>query len=504
MINMSLNREILIKKRDMNLKFIEEAANIDLTFMDDEEKEEIEKRKAYYQQRLAEVNSQLLAIDEKSIGSPLKKSSTDTLDRLTEKKERESKSVTNSSDISPRQAKTIENIMPTEKKEQESKSPSETPIASKNISEAIDIIESIIDIKRDFVTIKSSGLEGKSGDAIKKFQAEFLRYPENPIIHYAYASCLHFAMQYKTAEVEMRKCAIAHPDFILAKLALDGWSQWRNPFTLPPWGANIEKVHPVLSQWIKTSVLLSVRDGILPRAAIFIRDNGGDFQDIFALRYTITIDSVISSVKDPQVIGNYTKIYDDPNNPYIDEILQTPFRPRGNSTRSMYEYLCIQKDIDVVIIDKNDRILLNKRVSISREMQLTNDKIFKMLAASDGREISNSELVSAILQHQQNYASDGREIPTAYIKLFLSPIKHLSGTASIMIDEELTWSGSFKTGINKTLAVSPGSHIVKTKILFRSRTYHIEVEIGQTCVIELEYSRTWGNFTKKPRLSKFN
>lgn len=277
--------------------------------------------------------------------------------------------------------------------------------ASNYISEALSIIESQVDIKPEMVQVTGAGSEGIVIEAARKFEAAFQLHPETPLLHYAYASCLHLSMQYKSAEDEMRKCAEIHPAFIPAKLALEGWGKWQSMFTLPPWGTTTKAVHPALSQIVKTSILLAVRDGIVPRATFFLRDAQGDFQDLQALRSArITLASVISPVRDPQVIGIYAKIYDNPSNPYDVEILEIPFRPRGDTTRAKYEYLCIHEDIDFVVIDRSDHIIVNKRLPIPRNMQTTNDKIFKMLDASKGIEVSISQLVNAIREHQQKFA----------------------------------------------------------------------------------------------------
>lgn len=277
--------------------------------------------------------------------------------------------------------------------------------ASNYISEALSIIESQVVIKPEMVQVASTGSEGKVMEAARKFEAALQTHPKSPLLHYAYASCLHLSLQYKSAEDEMRKCAETHPEFILAKLAVEGWGKWQSMFTLPPWGTTTKAVHPAISQIVKTGILLAVKDAIVPRATLFLRDAQGDFQDLQALRSArITLASVISPVSDPQVIGIYAKIYDNPSNPYDVEILEIPFRPRGDKTRARYEYLCIQDDIDFVVIDRNDHILVNKRLPIPRNMQTTNDKIFKMLDASEGIEISTSQLMNAIMEHQRGFA----------------------------------------------------------------------------------------------------
>jgi ankyrin repeat protein len=277
--------------------------------------------------------------------------------------------------------------------------------AVKFIYEALSIIESHVEINKEWVQIDSEGTGGIMMKAVHHIKEAFRLHSDNPLIHYTYASCLHLTLQNKSAEIEMRNCIQSHPDFILAKYALDGWGQWQSMFSLPIWGTDTKTIHPYISQLVQKSTLFSVRDGIVPRAAIFLRYTQGDFTNIKALKTTkISIASVISSVSDPQVIGIYANIYDDPANPYGVEILQIPFTPRGNKIRTAYEYLCIQEDIDFVIIDQDDKILLNRRISFPLKMRITNDKILKMLQGSDGKDFSNTEIVNAIKTHQDKFS----------------------------------------------------------------------------------------------------
>lgn len=278
-------------------------------------------------------------------------------------------------------------------------------IARENISQALKIIEGQVKIEPSMVQVENAGSGGKVMEAVRKFEIVLEQYPDNPLLHYAYASSLHLAMQYKSAEDEMKKCSETHPDFILAKLALEGWGKWQSMFKLPPWGARTKTIHHALSQTIQTSILLPVRDGLVPRAALFSRDARGDFQNVQALRAAkITIASVISAVRHPQVIGIYAKVYDNPNNPFDIEVLQAPFGPRGDKTRATYEYLCIQQDIDFSVIDRNDSIMINKRLPIPSNMRETNQKILQLLLSSDGADISASQLMNAIMKHQQQFS----------------------------------------------------------------------------------------------------
>jgi len=271
-----------------------------------------------------------------------------------------------------------------------------------NIFEAIELIEAQVHIEPDYINIKSTGSKGEIMEAVEKLKATFELHLENPILHYAYASALDLAAQHKTAKDEMQKCLENHPNFILAKLAIDGWDNLRSLFTLPPWSIDTSSVHPAISQIVKTCILLSTRDNIIPRATLFFRDSQNIFQNIQALRSArIEIASVISPVTNPQVIGIYAKVFDDPVNPFSIECLEIPFRQRGDSTRCRYEYFCIQKEINLVIIDENNNIMLNKRLPISKKMRNVNRKIFNMFMKSNGKSISNSQLMEAIISHQQ-------------------------------------------------------------------------------------------------------
>ena len=63
--------------------------------------------------------------------------------------------------------------------------------------------------------------------------------------------------------------------------------------------------------------------------------------------------------------------------------------------------------------------------------------------------------------------------------------------------------GDFTTGFETTLDVPPGAHLVTTQIqlgIVRNRTVEVTLEAGRHTVIILQYSRFWGNFTKKPQV----
>lgn len=278
------------------------------------------------------------------------------------------------------------------------------PETSRLVAEALEIIESRVVQFIPGGVIKSGGDTSEAMNAAEKLAEAHQLQPEDPWLHYAWASALHLAMQYKTGREEMERLAQTHPDFLFAKFAIDDWDQWDGLFALPPWKPGIENVHPAISAEIKAAFVLGTRQELQPRATLFLRDAGGDFQNPSILQNArIDITTVLSS-DDPQIAVLYARIWDNPDSPYQVEALGLPLYPRGSKLRCKYEYLCLQEDIDFAVIDNHDRILLNKRLAFPKRMRKTHEKLLKLLQSSPGREISDTELVSAVRSFQSRFS----------------------------------------------------------------------------------------------------
>lgn len=274
--------------------------------------------------------------------------------------------------------------------------------ASALISEAIAIIESQVTIEPGVVQINGSGSEGKLMEAANKLQEAHHLHEQNPLLHFGWASALHLAAQFKSAEDEMKTIVQLHPDFLLARFAIGGWERWKSPFTLPSWTPHTESVPPAIAGTVKTTILLSVREGLSPRATLFLRDSSGDFQDLKTLRSAkLDITSVLSPVTTPQLVAIYAKIWDNPQSPYEVEELGAPLRVPGHPMRCTFEYLCLQQDIDFVVLDIRNNILLNKRLTMPSKMRQTNQQLLGLLESAAGQEVSTSELVGAMQSHQR-------------------------------------------------------------------------------------------------------
>jgi hypothetical protein len=72
----------------------------------------------------------------------------------------------------------------------------------------------------------------------------------------------------------------------------------------------------------------------------------------------------------------------------------------------------------------------------------------------------------------------------------------------ILLNAHVVYAGSFKQGVELSIPVAPGEHVVSTRIeidaLTRTRDYPITIPPGEAFSVILSYSRFWGNFTKKP------
>lgn len=77
---------------------------------------------------------------------------------------------------------------------------------------------------------------------------------------------------------------------------------------------------------------------------------------------------------------------------------------------------------------------------------------------------------------------------------------------TVLLDGQVVYDGSFLSGIDLTVPVQPGAHRVTTKIdvgglgIFRTREYDVTVPPGRGTTLHLEYSRFWGNFSRRPRV----
>ena len=269
------------------------------------------------------------------------------------------------------------------------------------ITEALAIIDSQInfDFENSEVTIRDAG--GHLIDASLKLKTAYNLQPDNPLLHYAYASALHCAGQIQGARKEMERCQLAHSDFKLASMALNSWDNWCSFFTLPPWNSDIRKVPGCISKILQTSMLLPIRMCISPRAVQFIRDVNDDFHHLESLGSNkIQTMNMISPITDPQIFALFIAINKNAGKPIRVQEADCPIKPRGDWRRLRWELFCMQTAYDLVIVDQDDFVLFNIRLKMSKKMIATNKKMLALIDDADGRDIPTLDLFDAIARHR--------------------------------------------------------------------------------------------------------
>lgn len=272
--------------------------------------------------------------------------------------------------------------------------------ACAHVASAVQIIESRVAVGEGYSRIELPNAE--LANAVQELEKAHSLHPLNLNLHYAYASAL-WLVDVDLAATEMKRLAESRPDFLLAKFAVDGWERWESPFTFPTLGKEGSSIHPAISSALPKFDLLAIRDGLVPRGALFLRDSGGEFRDLGALRSAkIDVTLIISPVvTDPQVIAIYARVWDSPASPYGAEALSCPFVFRGDRRRSVFEFLCTQEDIDFVVMGDSDLILLKKRLKMPRAMYNATRRLLNLLETLPGQDIPQAKMVVATMEHRR-------------------------------------------------------------------------------------------------------
>ncbi len=273
--------------------------------------------------------------------------------------------------------------------------------ASEYISKALDIINNSVKIYDGLVQIQGTGSEGHLKEAVKNFEHAHLLHPDNAHYHFAYASSLLLAGRGVDAFAEMKKLNEREPEYELAQIAVRGWDRWQPVFTLPALSEN-KKIPDVIGRTLPVdgSGLFALRKGILPESALIFRGSS-TFDDLAALKNAkMEMTTVLSKISDPQVIGIYIRVYDNPQSPCTVEVLYTPFLPRGEKNRTIWEYYVIQNELTFIVIDNNDTMMFQKSLKFNDAMMETHKRLKNMFKQIDGREMSQEQIIKAMRRHQ--------------------------------------------------------------------------------------------------------
>jgi hypothetical protein len=275
------------------------------------------------------------------------------------------------------------------------------------IANATKIIDDNTEFGDQFIHIKSSGSAGIIAEAATLFKKVADMYPDDAQLHFAYASCLLHSLQGPVALNEMKKIIKTHPDFDYAQIAIRGWEKWESIFTLPFIVEN-SKIPRIISSTlpIGASGLFALRQGYRPISAIFYR-NDGTINNLEALRTAdIKTTTIVSKISEPQVIGIYTRVFDDPKHPFTIEVTGTPFFPRGDRIRTNWEYYAIHKELTFYVINAENHIIFKRILPFSETMKKANRNLLNMFKENEGHEISIMQMLNAIRMHQNYLSTD--------------------------------------------------------------------------------------------------
>jgi hypothetical protein len=267
------------------------------------------------------------------------------------------------------------------------------------VSEAVSAVMANVTLTPGMHRVDGAGV---STAAATVFEELLEAYPDSPELRFAWAAALQVAMQGETAAKVLEACVQSHPNFWLAQATLkqNALLTW-NPFFLPEFSPESgAQVHPVIDRIVSTNVLLATRQGILPRAVIFLRDAGGEFAVSKLSSCKIEFVTTISEITHPQVVAINGRIHDDPANPFQCEVLQCPIRPFGSKERFPYELLVRQSTYDFVVLDAAGRAKHIRHMSPSARMKAAHARLAHMFDTTEGPELSLDELAGAIRRHQ--------------------------------------------------------------------------------------------------------
>jgi hypothetical protein len=270
------------------------------------------------------------------------------------------------------------------------------------VPKAISALMANVTLSPDANRVEGTGSDGPVMVAANLFKALHEAYPQSPNLHFAWAASLQVALQGEAAANVLSECVQSHPDFWLAKAtqkqsAIFNW----NPFFLPEFSPiSGAQVHPMIHRMVSTNVLLATRQGILPRAVIFLRDGSDEFAVSKLSSCKIEFVITISKIKTPQVVAINGRIHDEPTNPFQCEITMCPIRPFGEKERLPTELFIRQHTYDFVILDGAGRVKYFRHITPSTRMKAVHKKLVKMLDTMEGPKLSINDVLNAISRHQ--------------------------------------------------------------------------------------------------------
>lgn len=279
------------------------------------------------------------------------------------------------------------------------------PSVTELVSEALATVDSHVRHLVDGVAVDGAGSAGPLMAAVRSLERAREIEPSSATLHYAHCSALALAAQFESARREMEALAGTHPQFPLARWALAGWERFPLLFRASPWSRDARRLDARLGKRLVSCTLLPVREGIQPRSALFLRDTGDFFPDESALRaaridVTGVVDRGSSAVP---VVGLYARVWDSPPDAMNLEAHVLPLTRWDDDQRLALAHLCCQTELDFVVVDRADRVVLNRRLPIPQQLRSAQLEIAALLDSGEEHDYAPAEARSAIQHHQARY-----------------------------------------------------------------------------------------------------
>lgn len=273
--------------------------------------------------------------------------------------------------------------------------------AGRLVRDALASIESAVEVGPEHVLVRDA-TGSAMADGVEKLRQAHQAALDSRDVHYAFASALQLHLQTASAETEMMKCADRHPVWALPRLTSPGWFRGMTSlFALASVDLTRDSVGPPIGARVLTSVLLPVRQGLVPRAILWLR--AGDDETFSEAWKTAQIEfaTVWSVVDRPQVVGLYLRMHDRAGSAFDVEVLDAPLREPGHPTRCAFELLCEQVHLDFVVLDAADRVLLHRRIPFSVSTHQVHARLRSAFLRGEGGKIETPEVLAALQAHQR-------------------------------------------------------------------------------------------------------
>ena len=111
----------------------------------------------------------------------------------------------------------------------------------------------------------------------------------------------------------------------------------------------------------------------------------------------------------PQLVAIYARTLLPGKKPDMQEYLSILSLPKADASIAAWSYLCDQNFVDFVVIDNQKQIMLNQRVKLSEGTRKTLSDVEKVLLSTEGKKLSDREVLSICQKFQNRYTLDDIE-----------------------------------------------------------------------------------------------